>query len=83
MAKPRLQPPDNVQLSSLLTIRGRRAAHVWLRDVLGVPVSFNYVRDCIARDEVRYTKVAGCKMFTTQDLFDWAAGLGGTTERHI
>ena len=75
MARTVVQPPPGVTLSPLLTVRGREGAHRYVRDVLGLPVRFNYIRDCIARGEIRYTKVAGVHMFSTADLFAWAVGL--------
>lgn len=81
MARTPLQPPPGVQLSTLLTVRGRRAAHAWLNDALKVPVKFNYVRDCITRGEIPHRTVAGCKLFATQDLFNWAASLSALPGR--
>jgi hypothetical protein len=75
MARAIGQPPPGVVLSPLLTVRGREGAHRYIRDVLGLPLRFNYVRDCIARGEIHYTKIAGVHMFSTADLFTWASGL--------
>lgn len=81
MARTPLQPPPGVELSTLLTVRGRKAAHAWLSDVLGVPVKYNYVRDSIARGEIPHRTVAGCKLFSTQDLFNWAVSLSALPGR--
>jgi hypothetical protein len=77
MVQTLLQPPAGVELSALLTLRGRRAAHEWIAETLGVPVKFNYVRECIYSNEIPHTKVAGVAYFSTQDLFNWASRLGG------
>jgi hypothetical protein len=65
------QPPPGVELSTVPTIRGRVAAHRWLSDVLGVPVSLNYVRVAAANGEIACTRMGAAKFYSTQALFDW------------
>lgn len=65
------EPPPGVVLSSVPTIRGRVAAHRWLNDVLGVPVSLNYVRSAAAKDEISCTRMGAAKFYSTRNLFDW------------
>ncbi|MBZ4557646.1 hypothetical protein GBO17_02600 [Mycobacterium avium subsp. hominissuis] len=79
MAKTQQAPPKDVELSRLLTVRGRKGAHEWLTTVLGVPVTLNFVRTAATKREIRSREVGGALMFTTQDLFDWAMSL---TERN-
>ena len=68
-------PPSGVELSMLLTIRGREGAHRWLTETLGVPVKLNYVRSAASRREIPCREVAGALMFSTQDLYECAASL--------
>ena len=65
------QPPPGVTLSRVPTIRGRTAAHAWVHDVLGVPVTLHYVWQGVKRGDIRCTKMSGALVFSTQDLFDW------------
>jgi hypothetical protein len=78
MARPQQVPPKGVELSRLLTVRGRNGAHEWLTTVLGVPVTLNFVRTAATKREIPSREVGGALMFSTQDLFDWAMSL---TER--
>ncbi|GAB5000767.1 hypothetical protein MAHJHV64_10910 [Mycobacterium avium subsp. hominissuis] len=64
-----------MELSRLLTIRGRQGAHEWLTTVLGVPVTLNFVRTAATKREIPSREVGGALMFSTQDLFDWAMSL--------
>lgn len=79
MARSRPTPPNGVQLSTLLTIRGREGAHRWLAQTLGVPVKLNYVRPAASRREIPCTEVGGALMFSTQGLYDWAVSLSEQT----
>lgn len=79
MAKLPPAPPRGVELSPLLTVRGRAGAHRWLTDVLGVPLTLNFVRNAATRREIPSTVVAGALMFSTQDLFNWATSLNTKT----
>jgi hypothetical protein len=65
------QPPPGVVLSTVPTIRGRTGAHRWLNDVLGVPVSLNFVRAAAASNEMRGVKMSDAVFYSTQGLFDW------------
>lgn len=78
MARSHIAPPRGVELSRLLTVRGRKGAHEWLTTVLGVPVTLNFVRTAATKREIPSCEVGGALMFSTQDLFDWAMSL---TER--
>jgi hypothetical protein len=78
MAKTPTLPPDGVELSRLLTIRGREGAHAWITETLGVPLRLNYVRAAASRREIPCREIAGALMFSTQDLFDWVVSI---TER--
>lgn len=75
MAKAQQAPPSGVELSRLLTIRGRKGAHEWLTTVLGVPVTLNFVRTAATKRQIPSREVGGALMFSTQDLFDWAVSL--------
>lgn len=81
MLKPPPAPPIGAELSPLLTIRGRAGAHRWLTEVLGVPLTLNYVRNAATRREIPSTVVAGVLMFSTEDLFNWATSLNTKTVR--
>lgn len=67
----RHEPPPGVVLTRVPTIRGRAAAHRWVHDVLGVPVTLHYVYQGVKRREVQCTRMSGALVFSTQDLFDW------------
>jgi hypothetical protein len=75
MARPQQAPPKGVELSRLLTVRGRKGAHEWLTTVLGVPVTLNFVRTAATKRQIPSREVGGALMFSTQDLFDWAMSL--------
>lgn len=79
MARVRPAPPPGIELSTLLTIRGREGAHRWLTETLGVPVKLNYVRTAASRREIPCKEIAGALMFSTQGLYDWAASLSQQT----
>lgn len=82
MARTQQGPPKGVELSRLLTVRGRKGAHEWLTTVLGVPVTLNYVRDAATKNKtLPSTRVGGALMFSTQDLFDWAMSLSERTDQ--
>ncbi len=65
------EPPPGVVLTNIPTIRGRAGAHRWLNDVLGVPVTLNYVREAANRREIPCTKMSGALFFSTHGLFEW------------
>lgn len=79
MARTPTAPPPGVQLSRLLTIRGREGAHAWITGTLGVPLKLNYVRAAATRREIPCREIGGALMFATQDLFDWATSLSERT----
>jgi hypothetical protein len=80
MARTPTAPPSGVELSRLLTIRGREAAHAWITKTLGVPLKLNYVRAAASRREIPGCReVAGALMFSTQGLFDWVTSLSERT----
>lgn len=79
MARSRPMPPSGVELSALLTIRGREGAHRWLTETLGVPVKLNYVRSAASRREIPCREVGGALMFSTQGLYEWAVSLSERT----
>lgn len=64
-------PPPGVMLTDVPTVRGRVAAHRWLNDVLGVPVTLSYVRQATARGQLKGTKMGGALFFSTRGLFEW------------
>lgn len=78
MARTPTIPPRGVELSRLPTIRGREAAHEWIAETLGVPLTLNYVRAATSRRDIPCREIAGALMFATQDLFDWVLSI---TER--
>lgn len=76
MVQTKLEPPQGVELSTLLTIRGRKAAYAWLAETLNLAITYNFVRECIANGDIPFTDIRGVKCFSTVDLFTWAAQLG-------
>jgi hypothetical protein len=72
MGRPQVvhQPPPGVVVSDLLTIKGREAAHRWLRGELGLPLRLNYVRAAVTKGEMPSVK-KGVHYFSTRALFDW------------
>lgn len=79
MARTPTAPRTGVELSRLLTIRGREGAHAWITETLGVPLKLNYVRAAASRREIPCREIAGALMFSTQDLFDWVTSLTDRT----
>jgi hypothetical protein len=79
MARTPPASPSGVELSRLLTIRGREAAHAWITGTLGVPLKLNYVRSAASRREIPCREVAGALMFSTEGLFDWVTSLSERT----
>ena len=79
MARTPTAPRTGVELSRLLTIRGREGAHAWTTETLGVPLKLNYVRAAASRREIPCREIAGALMFSTQDLFDWVTSLTDRT----
>lgn len=79
MARTPAAPPQGVELSRLLTIRGREGAHAWITETLGVPLKLNYVRAAASRREIRCREIGGALMFASQDLFDWVVSLSERT----
>ncbi len=67
------QPPPGVALSTLLTIRGREAAHGWLRDALGAAVPLETIRKAASARQIPCVKRGRALYFSTQGLFDWFA----------
>lgn len=76
MTYTQIAAPPGVSLSPLLTVRGRKGAHQWLTEVLGVPVTLNHVRRAATCGDIPSRKVAGALLFSTQSLFDWATTVG-------
>jgi hypothetical protein len=67
------KPPPGVVLSTLLTIRGREAAHRWLTTALDASVPLNTVRKAATRGDIYCVKIGRALYFSTQSLFDWFA----------
>lgn len=71
-----LPPPAGVELSRVPTLKGKREAHQWITDVLGVRITYNYfLTECNAK-RVPRTKIAGALFFSTADLYEWVMGQG-------
>lgn len=69
------QPPSGVELSPLLTVRGREGAHRWIATELRVPLKLNYVRAAATRGDIPSRRIGAALYFSTQDLFDWVVSL--------
>lgn len=67
------KPPPGMELSTLLTIRGREAAHAWLTEKLGATVPLETIRKAASAREIPCTKRGRALYFSTQDLFNWFA----------
>lgn len=69
-------PPAGVELSTLPTLKGKRVAHQWITDVLGVRITYNYFLTQCNRRRVPRAKIAGALYFSTADLYEWVMRQG-------
>jgi hypothetical protein len=76
-----LSPPPNLQLSSLPTIKGKKAAHQWITQELGVALSLNHVVTAANKKQIPRRIIKGAIYFSTQDLYDWVMAVAGEVER--
>lgn len=75
-----LSPPVGVALSKVPTLKGKREAHQWITETLGVRITCNYfLTQCNAK-RVPRTKIAGALYFATADLFEWVMGQGDQSD---
>lgn len=75
--KPRV---PNVELSSLPTIKGKKAAHAWITGELGVQLSLNHVVTAANKKQIPRRIIKGAIYFSTQDLYDWVVAVAGDAE---
>ncbi|WP_006247733.1 hypothetical protein [Mycolicibacterium tusciae] len=73
-------PPPNLQLSSLPTIKGKKAAHEWITQELGVALSLNHVVTAANKKQIPRRIIKGAIYFSTQDLYDWVMAVAGEAE---
>lgn len=73
-------PPAGLQLSKLPTIKGKKAAHAWIADELGVKLSFNHVVTAANKKQIPRRIIKGAIYFSTQDLYDWVIAVVGEPE---
>ncbi|MBU8819891.1 hypothetical protein KL864_28810 [Mycolicibacterium goodii] len=66
-----VKPPSGLELSHVPTIKGKRAAWEWINNVLGVPMTMNYIVVNTNRRKIRRVMIGGALYFSTQDLFDF------------
>jgi hypothetical protein len=72
------QPP--IQLSTLPTIKGKKAAHAWITNELGVQLSLNHVVTAANKKQIPRRIIKGAIHFSTQDLYDWVVAVSGEVE---
>lgn len=70
----------NVELSKLPTIKGKKAAHAWITEQLGVQLSLNHVVTAANKKQIPRRIIKGAIYFSTQDLYDWVVGVAGEAE---
>jgi hypothetical protein len=76
MSRTVVAPPSGVALSKVPTLKGKRAAHQWITDVLGVRITYNYFLIQCNAQKVPRTKIAGALFFSTTDLYEWVMAQG-------
>jgi hypothetical protein len=77
MSRP-TQPP--IQLSMLPTIKGKKAAHAWIAEELGVALTLNHVVTAANKRQIPRRIIKGAIYFSTQDLYDWVMAVAGEAE---
>lgn len=67
-------PPAGLAVSRVPTLKGKRAAWVWINNELGVELSMNHVVTAANKKEIPRTMIRGAIFFSTQDLYTWVMG---------
>jgi len=78
---PANQKPTELKLSKLPTIKGKKAAHAWIANELGVPLSLNHVVTAANKKQISRRIIKGAIYFSTADLYDWVVAVAGEAER--
>jgi hypothetical protein len=76
-------PPEDMQLSKLPTIKGKTTAHKWIHEELGVGLSLNHVVTAANRKEIQCMIIKGAMYFSTQGLYDWVVAVARDGKRSI
>jgi hypothetical protein len=76
-----IKPPvPNVELSKLPTIKGKKAAHAWITNQMGVQLSLNHVVTAANKKQIPRRIIKGAIYFSTQDLYDWVVAIAEEAE---
>lgn len=77
---PTKPPVPDVKLSKLPTIKGKKAAHAWIANQMGVQLSLNHVVTAANKKQIPRRIIKGAIYFSTQDLYDWVVAVAGEPE---
>lgn len=69
-----------MRLSTLPTIKGKKAAHTWITEELGVALSLNHVVTAANKRQIPRRIIKGAIYFSTQDMYDWVMAVVGEAE---
>ena len=72
--------PSGLQLNKLPTIKGKKTAHAWITEQLGVRLSLNHVVTAANKKQIPRRIIKGAIYFSTQDLYDWVVSVAGEAE---
>ena len=64
-------PPAELQLSAAPTLKGKQAAHKWITEEMGVPMTLNYVVTQANQHRIPHTWIGRAMYFSTADLWSW------------
>jgi hypothetical protein len=64
----------------LPTIKGKKAAHAWITEELGVALTLNHVVTAANKRQIPRRIIKGAIYFSTQDLYDWVMAVAGEAE---
>lgn len=62
-------PPANLDLSPLPTIKGKPAAAAWIRDTLGVEISPRAIKTATDRRQIEVAKLGGACYYSPLGLY--------------
>lgn len=69
------QPPVPEHFSRLRTIRSAKSATQYINEVLGVPLTFHFVRDAAQRGELPSKKLGQALHFSPSEVYAWVRSL--------
>ncbi len=65
------EPPPGLTLSAAPTLKGKKAAHDWIANELGVAMTLNYFVTEANKHRVPHHWIGRAMFFSTQDLWNW------------